>query len=63
MSKEKKMRNVLSEDDALGILRRNRVKMEYPKIILPTIGPGLKVWKAIDALTNHYKYVLMPRTA
>ena len=61
MSKEKRMRTILSEDDALDILRRNRVKMDYPKITLPAVGPGLGVWKAIDCLANRFKYVVMPR--
>lgn len=45
-------RPVMSENDALSILRRNRIVIEYPKIILPKEGPGLACWAAIDCLTN-----------
>ena len=45
-------RPVLTESEALSILRNNRIVIEYPKIILPKVGPGLKCWRAIDTLTN-----------
>lgn len=58
-----KTRDVLTEEKALNILKRNRIKLEYPKIFLPEVGPGLKIWKAIDALVGYYRYILMPRNS
>ncbi len=53
MSDNKKTkRPVLTESEALSILRNNRIVIEYPKIVLPKTGPGLKCWRAIDTLTN-----------
>lgn len=48
-------RAVLSESDALDTLRRNRIEIKYPKIILPKSGPGLACWRAIDTLCNRVK--------
>ena len=48
-------RIVLTESEALSILRNNRIVIEYPKILLPKAGPGLKCWAAIDCLTNRVK--------
>ena len=48
-------RPVLTESEALTILRNNRIVIEYPKIVLPKVGPGLKCWTAIDCLTNRVK--------
>ena len=56
MSDNKKtVRPVMTESEALSILRNNRVVIEYPKIVLPKVGPGLKCWAAIDCLTNRVK--------
>lgn len=56
MSNNKKTeREVLTESDALAVLRRNRIVIEYPKIILPKSGPGLACWRAIDTLCNRVK--------
>ena len=53
MKETKKVtRPVLTESEALTILRNNKIVIEYPKIILPKVGPGLKCWAAIDTLTN-----------
>lgn len=56
-------RPVMSENDALSILKRNRIVIEYPKIILPKGGPGLKCWAAIDCLTNRVtpRYLITSR--
>lgn len=53
--KAKATRIVMTENEALAILNRNKIKIEYPKIILPKAGPGLKCWAAIDCLTNRVK--------
>lgn len=56
MKENKKVtRPVLTESEALSILRNNRIIIEYPKIILPKTGPGLACWRAIDTLTNRVK--------
>ena len=56
MSDNKKTeREVLTETDALAVLRRNKIEIIYPKIKLPKEGPGLAVWRAIDTLCNRVK--------
>lgn len=57
----KKMRDVLTENEAVSILMRNGIKLQFPKILLPKEGPGLKLWTAIDCLVNKHRYTLMPR--
>ena len=56
MSDNKKVtRPVMTENEALTILRCNKIVIEYPNIVLPKVGPGLKCWTAIDCLTNRVK--------
>lgn len=52
---KKKEREVLTETEALSVLNKNKIKIEYPKIILPKSGPGLACWRAIDTLCNRVK--------
>lgn len=62
MSDNKKVtRVVLTESEALSILRNNKIVIEYPMIVLSKVGPGLKCWAAIDCLTNRVypKYILI----
>lgn len=59
----KTQRTVLTETDALAVLRRNRIEIAYPKIKLPKEGPGLACWRAIDTLCNRVtpRYFVMHR--
>jgi len=55
------MREVMTENEAVSVLVGNGIKLQFPKIILPKEGPGLKLWAAIDCLKNRHRWTLMPR--
>jgi len=42
---------------AIDELRRNRIKVDRNVVYLPRVGPGIKMWRWIDCLTSHYKFI------
>ena len=55
-----KERDVLTPDQALHILFKNKVKITGSEIKLPFSdeGPGIRVWSAIDCLVNRGTYFI-----
>lgn len=52
----KKRTKDMDTNDAIDVLRRNKCVINGRNIMIPKVGPGIKIWGVIDFLRNKHKF-------